>query len=55
MPVRGKSQQEGSLGWGRGHHIGHISFEGLAGCTSGHDPGNSGLELKNVVRAKDGD
>lgn len=55
MPLRGESQQEGLLGWERDHHMGHISFDGLAGCASGHDPGNSGLELKNVVRPKDGD
>lgn len=33
-------------------HIGHIAFEGLAGRVCGHNPGNSELELKNIVWAE---
>lgn len=33
-------------------HIGHIAFEGLAGCVCGHNPGHSELELKNIVWAE---
>lgn len=33
--------------------VDHVALEGLTGCASGYDIGNSALELKNVVRAED--
>ena len=49
---RGKTQEEGLLGWERGSsHRSHCIW-GAGGCASGHNPGNSYLELKNVVSAE---
>lgn len=54
LPLRRGTEEEVSARLGMGvFTVDHVALEGLTGCVSGYDTGNSALELKNGVRAED--
>ena len=55
-PLRRGTEEQVSARLGMGAFTtDHVAFEGLAGYLSRYDPGNSDVELKNVVKAEDED